>query len=51
MKRCIAFDVGDVRIGIAVSDPLGITAQPLETYTRNGDLATDAAYIVSVAKR
>lgn len=35
-KRIIALDVGDRRIGIAVSDPLGITAQPVETYTRVG---------------
>ena len=34
--RIIALDVGDRRIGIAVSDPLGITAQPVETYTRVG---------------
>ncbi len=35
-ERIIALDVGDRRIGIAVSDPLGITAQPIETYTRIG---------------
>lgn len=36
IKRIVALDVGDRRIGIAVSDPLGITAQPIETYTRVG---------------
>lgn len=36
MKRIIALDVGDRRIGIAVSDPLGYTAQPIETYNRVG---------------
>ena len=30
--RVIALDVGDVRIGVAVSDPTGIIAQPLEVY-------------------
>ena len=35
-ERIIALDVGDRRIGIAVSDPLGFTAQPVETYTRVG---------------
>ena len=35
-ERIVALDVGDRRIGIAVSDPLGITAQPIETYTRVG---------------
>lgn len=29
MNRALALDLGDVRIGVAVSDPLGITAQPL----------------------
>ena len=35
-KRIIGLDVGDRRVGIAVSDPLGLTAQPVETYTRVG---------------
>jgi putative Holliday junction resolvase len=49
MKRFLAFDVGDRRIGIAVSDPLGITAQGVETYQRNGDAETDAAYLRKIA--
>lgn len=51
MMRVLALDVGDRRIGIAVSDPLGFTAQGLETYTRTGDEAADAAYIVAMAKK
>ena len=51
MRRVLALDVGDKRIGIAVSDPLGFTAQGLETYTRTGDEAADAAYIRSLAKK
>lgn len=35
-KRIIALDVGERRIGVAVSDLLGITAQPVETYQRVG---------------
>lgn len=35
-ERILALDVGDRRIGVAVSDPLGLTAQPVETYTRLG---------------
>ncbi|MFA5104412.1 MAG: Holliday junction resolvase RuvX [Candidatus Margulisiibacteriota bacterium] len=31
MKRIIGLDYGKKRIGIAVSDPLGITAQPVDT--------------------
>ncbi len=34
--RKIALDVGDVRIGVAVSDPLGITAQGLTVIERVG---------------
>ena len=32
--KYIAFDIGDKRIGIAVSDPFGEMALPLETYYR-----------------
>lgn len=34
--RSLALDLGDVRIGTALSDPLGITAQPLGTIARVG---------------
>ena len=50
MGRVMALDVGDVRIGIAVSDLMGIIANPLETYTRKGNLDIDAQYIVNLAK-
>ena len=33
-SRIMALDVGSKRIGVAVSDPLGITAQGLETIQR-----------------
>lgn len=49
MGRIMALDVGDVRIGIAVSDLMGIIANPLETYTRKGNLETDVKYIVDLA--
>jgi len=49
-KRIVALDVGDRRIGIAVSDPLGITAQPLETYTRVG-YGPDARHIAQIAEK
>ena len=45
----MALDVGDVRIGIAVSDLMGIIANPLETYTRKGDIQNDARYIIALA--
>lgn len=46
----MALDVGDVRIGIAVSDLMGIIANPLETYTRTKNLQKDVEYIVNLAK-
>ena len=49
-KRIIALDVGDRRIGIAVSDPLGITAQPIETYTRVG-YGPDTRHIAALCKQ
>lgn len=50
MQRILALDVGEKRIGIAVSDALGITAQGLETYARTGDTEKDAAYIRKLAQ-
>src|ERR1700709_918926 len=35
-ERVIALDMGKVRIGVALSDPLGYTAQPLLTLWRKG---------------
>lgn len=36
MERIIAFDIGDKRVGVAMSDPLGIMALPQKTYWRKG---------------
>ena len=51
MQRILALDVGDKRIGIAVSDPLGYTAQGLETYTRQGDIEKDVDHILAIAAK
>jgi putative Holliday junction resolvase len=32
--RILGLDIGDRRIGVALSDPLGLTAQPMFTLTR-----------------
>jgi len=40
MKRYLALDVGDATVGVAVSDPLGLTAQGVETIRRR-DLKAD----------
>ncbi len=44
----MGIDIGEKRIGVAVSDPLGITAQGIETYMRKGE--NDAYYIVERAR-
>lgn len=50
--RILALDIGDVRIGLAVSDALGITANPVETYVRaKNDEAKDALYIAQLAQK
>lgn len=43
-------DLGKRRIGIAASDPLGITAQPVETYRRKG-LEADIAHLVELFRQ
>lgn len=50
-ERIMAFDVGERRIGVAVSDLLGITANGLESYTRKGDDVEDARYLCSLARQ
>jgi putative Holliday junction resolvase len=42
--RILGLDIGDVRIGVALSDPLGLTAQPVESYTRRS-LQEDIAHL------
>ena len=48
-KRYIAFDVGDKRIGIAVTDPFGSMVLPVETYHRK-NFNDDLKYLVNAAK-
>ncbi len=48
MKRFLCLDIGDKRIGVAVSDPFNGYALPVETYYRKNlktDLARVAAYV------
>ena len=47
--KCIAFDIGDKRIGIAVSDPFCQMALPLETYYRK-NFIKDLQYLANLAK-
>jgi putative Holliday junction resolvase len=48
--RILGFDYGSKRMGMAVSDPLGITAQPLPAVRREGD-RKDVAAIAEIARR
>lgn len=48
--RCLGLDVGDKRIGIAISDQLGLTAAGLETLHRTNS-QTDAKTIAEIAKK
>ncbi len=43
MGRIMGIDVGSVRVGVALSDELGITARPHATIPRRGDRATAEA--------
>jgi len=45
----LCLDIGDKRIGIAVSDPFNSYALPVETYTRK-NLRTDLEKIASLVK-
>jgi len=50
VRRVVAFDVGDRRIGVALSDPLGYTAQPLFTLHRTGGKGGHRADMKSIAR-
>ena len=49
MGRIIAFDIGDKRVGVAISDPFGEMALPVETYWRKG-FEKDIDYLIKLAK-
>lgn len=49
MGRIIAFDIGDKRVGVAISDPFNEMALPLETYWRKG-FERDIDYLINLAK-
>lgn len=48
--RILALDPGTKRIGVALSDELGWTAQPLETFARKS-LPVDVAHINDLVRR
>lgn len=50
IKRILALDVGERRIGVAVSDPLGLTAQGVDTIKRTS-LRADLDAIAALLER
>lgn len=46
--RCMGLDFGERRIGVALSDPLGITAQGVSVIERNGSVKKDLELILSL---
>ncbi len=50
IMRKLALDVGDKRIGVALSDPLGILASPLTIIDRADDV-TDIAAITAIIEK
>ena len=58
LARIVALDIGDRRIGVAVSDGLGLTSQPLLTYNRTasgsgkkGDARKDARSLLRLLRK
>jgi putative Holliday junction resolvase len=47
--RVLGVDLGSRRIGLALSDPLGVLAGPLTVLTRTGDRAADHVAILRAA--
>lgn len=50
MKKYVCLDIGDKRIGIAVSDPLGSMALPYDTYHRK-NFNDDVMALVKIAEQ
>lgn len=48
--RIIGLDIGDARIGVAISDPLGVTAAGIEAIQRV-DMAKDLEAVKQIAQR
>lgn len=47
MRRILALDVGTVRIGVAVSDPLGTFAQGVSVLSAHGEWMDELAALIS----
>jgi putative Holliday junction resolvase len=49
-KRILGLDMGESRIGVALSDPLGIMASPLTIISRTDELSDIAALVDIIQK-
>ena len=50
-QKAIAFDIGNKRIGVAITDPFNEYAIPCETYFRTKNYAADVQAIANIAKQ
>jgi putative Holliday junction resolvase len=50
VTRAVALDIGERRIGVALSDSNGIVATPYEVVTRSGDRARDHRRIAGLVE-
>lgn len=51
MNRILGIDYGDVRVGLAISDELGITAQGLDTLVINGSVKKLISHVIELNKK
>ena len=50
ITRILGLDIGDIRIGVALSDPLGVLASPLTIITRTDEKA-DVEAVVNIIRQ
>ena len=50
MTRYLSIDYGDVRIGIAISDPFNVSAQPIGTYKNSKNVINEIIAIIEEKK-
>ena len=51
MNRILGIDYGDVRVGLAISDELGITAQGLDTLVINGSIKKLISHVIQLNEK
>ena len=51
MNRILGIDYGDVRVGLAISDELGITAQGLDTLVIKGSIKKLISHVIQLNEK